>query len=243
MAAYIQWLAPQMAKLKVRLPRLHQKMREGIGASGMHNRTPDITASLGIGLRTFLKFALRSGAITQNEKNEIWKEGWNSLLKVAEVQAGYQNTEDHSNKFIGYIKYAINLGEAYIANTKDGFRSVDFGKNHNSLAKKIGWQDDDGIYLDPDAAMAMVQQLSKQQNDPMPISKSTLWKRLAQKGLIAVSDTENRNLVKKVIEDRRMYVLMFPNKKLFLDLDKDDKKSNQGKPINNGTTSTQGGVS
>lgn len=226
-AAFVQWLAPQMENLKRRIPRLQTTLRNSIQSSQMHNRTPDIAASLGVGLRMFLKFAHQSHVITKAEMNSVWQDGWEALLKIAEKQSGYQNTEDHTHKFINYVRYALNIGEAYIVNAKTGEVSVEFGVRSGGQSKKIGWLDGSDVCLDPDASFSLVQQLARQQNEAIPISKHTLAKRLAQKGLILPSDTENRNTIKRTVEGRRQYVLVFQHKNLFLE--KDEKQSS--KPV------------
>jgi hypothetical protein len=238
-AAYIQWLAPQIDKLKKRVPKLQRKLRDNIRKASMHNRTPDTTASLLVGLRMFLKFGLSRGAITKSQMNTLWNEGKLSLLELAEKQSGHQSTEDHANKFVSYVKYALNMGEAYIVNAKSGEVASEFGR-HNSQSRKIGWVDGSEVFLDPDAAFALVQQIAKNQNEAIPISKNTLWKRLVQKGIASPSDTEQRNTVKKTVEGRRSYVLAFADKGLFLEK---EEKSKPHATSTNGVHPASGEVS
>ena len=72
---------------------------------------------------------------------------------------------------------------------------------------RIGWIDRDGIYLEPDAAFAAVQQLAREQNSAIVVTANVLWKRLREKGHIASTGAKNRLKVQKLIEGARRYVV------------------------------------
>ena len=54
----------------------------------------------------------------------------------------------------------------------------------------IGWEDAEGdlLYLEPSACYAEAQALAGQEGEPLPVSKGTLWKRLRERGVLAVEE-------------------------------------------------------
>ncbi len=88
MSAYVGYLAPRMSELKESLPARQTELRAtGVGS---HARTPDVVASLALGLETFLGFATEVGAITEVRAGEIWDAGWKALVEAAAAQAEHQ---------------------------------------------------------------------------------------------------------------------------------------------------------
>ncbi|MGQ9576987.1 MAG: hypothetical protein ACUVUC_16920, partial [Thermoguttaceae bacterium] len=50
---------------------------------------------------------------------------------------------------------------------------------------RIGWIDDEDLYLEPDAAYAVVQRLGRDVGDALAVSPQTLRKRLKERRLLA----------------------------------------------------------
>ena len=91
MSAYIQWLAPKIEALKSDLPeRLRELRADARRHITNHDRTPDILASLALGLETFLRFARDVHAISADQEAAFRDQCWQSLLLAAETQAGHQ---------------------------------------------------------------------------------------------------------------------------------------------------------
>ena len=74
--------------------------------------------------------------------------------------------------------------------------------------RRIGWVEDDDLYLEPDAAFAAVQELGNQVGEPLTILSKTLNKRLAERGLLRSQESvRNKHTVRRVIEGARRNVL------------------------------------
>jgi len=74
MAAYLQWLAPQMAELKRKLPDMIRCFRDeaiGLGFADAHARTASDYASLLAGLCLLSKFATQTGAFSPAEAPDL----------------------------------------------------------------------------------------------------------------------------------------------------------------------------
>src|SRR5262249_43347800 len=88
--------------------------------------------------------------------------------------------------------------------------STEDGGDMRPKGDKIGWLDGDAIYLDPDASYATAQRLARDQNDALPVSGQTLWKRLKEKGYLASVDAASQtNTVRHTLEGKRRHVLHF----------------------------------
>jgi hypothetical protein len=223
MTGYIQWLAPRLDKLKSELHRRHRELRTLASNSAIHKRTPDIVASLGAGLEVFLQFAVENGVVSQTEGHELFQRCWNALGRLAEKQVLYQVSEDPVKRFIELIQASFVIGRAHLADSKTqdapadakrwGWRVNRFG-DLTAQGDRIGWLNNDEIWLQPDAVFSTIQRIASSQHSSISVSKETLWKRLAHQGIIQVSEGEQKNLVKRSVAGGRPRVLIVKNKEI-----------------------------
>jgi hypothetical protein len=82
-SGHIKWLASRVDELKERLPRRQRELRDLAIGAGTHARTPDIVASLFLGLEVFLEFALQEGAISYSQAEELLDTAWKALGEAA----------------------------------------------------------------------------------------------------------------------------------------------------------------
>jgi hypothetical protein len=220
MSAYLKWLAPQMDKLKAQsadtFGAYRAKAREAL--KNAHDRTPDIVASLGLGLLMLSKFAKEIGALTHEKGDELFQLGWGAILEAAQSQARHQGSEDPVNQFLRLLNSALSSGLAHLANTKANgspadatnwgwrYRNNGNGDECQPQGLRIGWIDEQSIFLDPDAVFSTVQKLAHSQGTGLPITQPTLWKRLAEKSLLA-STEPGRNTVRRMIAGKRPHVV------------------------------------
>jgi hypothetical protein len=235
MSGYVKWLAPRIAELKETMPVRQRELRAtGVGA---HARTPDVVASLALGLETFLQFATEVGAITDTRTSELWEAGWETLKTAAASQAGHQAGEEPTQRFRDLLTAAIVAGDAHVADAKTdeepeeaarwGWRERIFGTDEYERAewqpqgKRVGWLAGDGsLLLEPGAAFAAAQRLAREQGTSLPIAQRTLYKRLAEKGLLASRDAaRSRNTTRATIAGKRKVVVHLIPDALFPDND------------------------
>ena len=111
MAAYVQWLAPQIETLKASIPeRLRDLRAEARAQPVHHDRTPDIAASLAAGWETFLRFAREIRVVDVDQQALLWQRGWEALLQAADMQVGYQIDEEPASRFLALLGSAIASG-------------------------------------------------------------------------------------------------------------------------------------
>ena len=219
MAGFIRWLSPQMESLKKDLPDRHLELRAKTRENGSsHDRTPDMMASLFIGLEIFLRFAMESGAVSKSEGKETLMRGWEALKEAAEAQADHILSEEPAGRFLTLVGAAISSGQAHVADAGNegrpgaasawGWRKAELGYGDEwiSQGSRIGWVEGDNLYLDPEAAFAAAQKMARDQGSSLPITSRTLWKRLEEKGHLTTTE-QGRNTCRQTINGRRKRVL------------------------------------
>lgn len=217
MAAYLHWLAPRLDTLRSHLPARQRTLRAQAHRDAMHARTPDIVASLALGWEVFLAFAVDIAVLSAAQARTTWTEIWQTLGEVAARQGEHETSEDPVQRFLGLLTAVLTSGQAHIAdatthaappnpthwgwvgNPRDGWRA---------RGKRIGWLEETSLLLEPEAAFAAVQQLAQAQRLPLPLPPRTLWKRMAEAGLLASRDpVRGKNVVRWTIAGQRRYVL------------------------------------
>lgn len=113
MAGYLKWLAPQMPRLKKELRKLKDELRSKAGESLPHSRTPDQVASLYLGLKMFLEFALECGVISKTEYSQVLARAWHTLCSIAANQADHQASADPVSRFIELLASALATGKLF----------------------------------------------------------------------------------------------------------------------------------
>ena len=90
-----------------------------------------------------------------------------------------------------------------------------FGEGYVSQGERIGWLDDDNLYLEPEAVYA-VQSLARESGDFLPITSRTLHKRLREQKVLASVDTERGRLtLRQTLDGVRRNVLHLRTEALY----------------------------
>lgn len=221
-SAFVRWVAPQMDSLKKEFSDIHTDLRRLATQSQMHKRTPDIMAQLGAALKIFLRFAEQSSAITSEESQKMWLDGWSALGEVAYQQVAFQASENPAFRFVDLISAAFVMGKAHLSDVKMDVKPADaqllgwespseYGESWRPGGSKIGWYDVEAqqIWLMPDAAFAAAQEIARLQGSQLPVTKEVAWKRLAQEELIIPQKDKNLNR-RTIPGGQRQMVLVFP---------------------------------
>jgi hypothetical protein len=224
MAGYLRWLAPQIDQLQQTLPEWQRKLRDLLVQGAAHRRTPDIAASLILGWETFLRFAEEAEAISRANAARMLTRARAALAESAEVQRAHQASEEPARRFPALLRAAISSGRAHVAHADTGAQPDDpacWGWQVSLVGagsyereawrpngERLGWIREHDLFLDPDAAFAAAQKLARDQGTSIPIKPRTLWKRLAEQGLLASRDpARGTNTVRRTIEGMRRELL------------------------------------
>jgi hypothetical protein len=196
-----------------------------------HWRNTDIAAHLLTGFETFLRFAKMDGVISSEEEKAFQERGLEALQAAVGEQQQLQTTSDPVELYLRYLDAALTGGQAHVASMAGlvpehphswGWRPKDnLGGYHQgggwqatssgewrSQGRRIGWIEGDNLYLDPTGAFAVVQEMGRRTNHPIPLSEQTLRKRLHEAGKLATIDPARETLtIRKTVDGKRRGVL------------------------------------
>lgn len=202
MAAFVQWLAGRRDDLDARVRARITELRALVAreSCSSHQRTVEMVASIYVGVEYFFEFATSTGGITRAESDEWMRRSWNALVLSGSSQAELLASADVVERFIALLKSALTSGEAHLVDEKgDEPRDCPPGSTgwHVSSSvspgtrvprgSTIGLVLDREVFLDPHAAMRVVQKLTDD-SGRIAISTRTLGKRLAERGYLAKRD-------------------------------------------------------
>ena len=125
-------------------------------------------------------------------------------------------------QFSSLLNSTLNSGAAHLASAKDNGKPADPTRwgwrpgtysEYQPMGSRIGWIEDQDIYLDGGAAFSAVQKLAASQGTSLPVTQTVLWKRLAEKGFLA-STERGRNAVRRTLNGKREWVIHLNKDKL-----------------------------
>jgi hypothetical protein len=219
MAGYLRWLATRIDDLKGTLPERQRTLRDTLAQGLDHRRTPEIAASLIVGWETFLRFAQAIGAIGEDAASTLGRIR-SALTDSAEVQRAHQASEEPARRFLALLAAAISSGRAHLADAETGAQPEDAAcwgwqlTSTNDLreawrpnGERLGWIRYGDLLLEPEAALAAIQKLARDQGTSISIKQRTLWKRLAEQGHLASRDPARGCMVRLTIQGSRRDVL------------------------------------
>jgi hypothetical protein len=214
-AAFVQWLSPNYKRVTEQaLEELADLRNEFAAKSEGHKRHATTAAKLMRAWNLFLDFATSQGAISDDEREQFTRQAWEALVDVARRQEEHQASQDPATRFVELITAALSTGAAHIAWDADGGRPktdlMAFGwRGNDAQGKRIGWTDGINVYLEPDTAYAVANELGGKTGASIAVTPTTLWKRLNERGLLIREETRESLKKRHNIEGRRMSVIAF----------------------------------
>lgn len=216
MRGYVRWLAANLNVLRESLHGEFESLRASMSQSlSGHAREPEKAAMLYLAWQTFLRFATESNHISAAERAGLESDGMASILAAANLQVVYQRVEDPVDWSIELLRSAISTGTAYVVDVTHGNAPAD-ARSWGWLdgaglppknADLVGWIDGRGLYLEPNAAYAVVQKMAGRHNKVLPMNQATLWRRLEERGLLGSRLDPGRARTRKVIRGQRQNVI------------------------------------
>lgn len=216
MAGYIQWLAGAGAATLGDFRERARELRSSAFGGEVHMRTPHAVAELGAALRTFFDFCAAMGALSEVEAQRQWEQCWQSLCRLARSQAEIHRESDPVVRFSELLSASLAGGSAHVAALDGGtpgddgmgwgWRRRDGYGGVQPLGLRIGWTDDTAseLFLIPDAAFRAAEITAGSQ--PLGVGSKTLWKRLAERGLLLSADP-GKNTTRVTAEGQRPRVI------------------------------------
>jgi bifunctional DNA primase/polymerase-like protein/uncharacterized protein DUF927 len=232
MAGYVQWIAQRVddeAAYRTQLADRKAHWRSRINDSD-HRRTPDIAASLIMGVEQLANFARDVGAIEQDQGERWFETVRAELLDGARAQSVEQRQDDPVVIFIEAIPTVLAAGRVHVAghdgeapqveepsaygwNRRSsllsyGLSAEEIGATHQPQGNRIGWVDGDALWLLPDPAIGAVNKMLSEQGRSLPVSRRTLGQRLRDSGwLTELGKDSPAKPVKVMGVPQRVYVM------------------------------------
>lgn len=223
MSAFLCWVAPRYKSLKKKLVERALELRALAQKDDRHRRTASIVGELQAGFELFLCFAVARAGLDKEESERLRRCCWAALLKAAAAQTRHLLAAEPASLFIRLLCSAVGSGAAHVAGP-DGDQPHDpealgwrlgatTGKNGSSApiylaqGRRVGWVKGDDLYLDPAAAVKAAQEMASDV-ERVPVTTSTLSKRLDEKGYLVSTEKERDHLtVRRVLSGARRNVL------------------------------------
>jgi len=199
MAAYIDWLRPQIDDLAAEFRKAFPMVRNSFSDGGSYGRISSNAAWLMIGAEAALQFMEEIKAVTKEQTGEL-RDGFRRTLQELAAEQGRRVAEDSpSVKFTAALRELIASGRCII-------REIEDGRTFNEPGTEfVGWDDGAWLYLLPDTAFKAVNQFFAAQGLCFPVTSKTLWKHLDHAGMIRPSGDSRTEL--KRIGGKRYRVL------------------------------------
>ena len=203
MAAYTLWLVSHFHQFANRGRSEFESLRTEATRTGEHGRFAESVAWLQLGYSAFLRFAVESGAITEEQSSKELAECWTILNKLASEQAKRTSEERPAARFVRIFEDLQASRTVYCRHLS----CVDSLQRDGQL---VGWEDGDHYYLLPGEIYRQVAKFAQCQGGRFPISERRLWNHLATEGMIEVDATGGRtyNTIQRVIDGEKRRVLI-----------------------------------
>ncbi len=176
LAGYVAWLAPQMDTLPALLRDTFAGARARVQSEG-HLRVPEALAHLWVGTVCGLAYAEEIGACSASEAETHRARAWDALKALGTSQTKLVEGERPSLRFLRSLLALVAQGRGLLLpreeNAPDPRPGADF----------LGWQDEAGLYLLPEASHMAVARFCREAGEPFPVRRDRLLKDLALEGL------------------------------------------------------------
>jgi hypothetical protein len=140
--------AAQRETLRARFEQLHARAAE---LGRLHTRLPENVAHLFLGLELGIGFALELEVLDESTATQHLKAGWEVFMELAREHGRLIGDERPTQAFLAAITEALAVGRAWLADRQNGHAVMG---EANPGAEKLGWIDEDGIYLVPAVSFA-----------------------------------------------------------------------------------------
>jgi hypothetical protein len=182
---------------------LFEEARSRFTANPCHLRIPETLANLWLGIHYLLKFSLEVGACSAAEAERLEEEALQSLVTLGEAQGKLVEQEQPAKRFLSVLSTLLTQGKVVLF-SKSHFQGLIKNSDH------IGWQDNQFIYLIPDAAFQAVVSFCRESGEVFITRTETLRRDLARLGLLEQDSSGytrtvrfGGSLTKKVLQLRR----------------------------------------
>jgi hypothetical protein len=234
MSDFIMWAAEQAdkGKIKKHLSRVHAECKEHFTNKG-HTRMGDNLATSLSGLWLLLEFTNERASLSDGKVQQLKLKAVSAAQNLAQLQVSVDQEGSEAERFVTLLQSALGMCRAHMADKGGnpphdcealGWKWIGYGENAklDGQGPRIGWVDDDSVYLDPKAALSVIKPLSSQIGNYLGSSERAISKAFQEANKLAKYDA-GRTTTKVTVEGRRKPLLCLPLN-LFIEKDKTPPK-------------------
>ncbi|MGY5484135.1 hypothetical protein [Paenibacillus sp. ALE2] len=211
MTGYLGWVEQMMnaSKEYSSIKDLFIQKRNEATALGVHGRLIEASTWLYLGLHFGLKYAVSVGALEPPRRQQLLKEAWDIFLDTASEQGEKVTEIKPSVRFTVIVSQLLANRSIHTEIT----RHEPLPETVPTSSIHVGWHDQDYYYFLPEVLYNQVNLFFSRQGEQFPISTSTLWKEMADAGMIHTETSkegskERRHMLpKKTIKKQRKRLL------------------------------------
>ncbi|MGB3327363.1 MAG: DUF927 domain-containing protein [Thermomicrobiales bacterium] len=211
-ASVIQWCAANWDSLREGYAdAIAEHLGTLRGRPMAHSRHPETLATLMAAAGLWLDALVELEAITKAEADAAWATAYDGILEAGTAQSDVIRDVDPCDQFLRLVSAAVAAGDVHLCDPEDNgqpanatvcgwtmqlIRTRDGTEpDYRPRGPRIGWIDNRGIFLLPDAALAAAQTLGRSQGISIPWTSKTLGKRLNE-GTHLLTTEAGRNVQK-----------------------------------------------
>ncbi len=179
MVAYIHWLRPRMAQLKVEVEKKFHELRDNLRQDHGHLRAPAAMAHLLVGAYYFTEFAKDLGVMSGADAKRHIDETRAALLENYREQVKATEQSNPGRRFLEVLRALLLRRKVVLKGIGQSLTVCS-----DDTAEPIGWQDKTHAYLLPDAAFEAINKALKSMNEGTSLQQYGLWKRMMEEKLV-----------------------------------------------------------
>jgi hypothetical protein len=222
MRGYIEWLRPRLHEIQDLSSRV-SAVRDRLRLDVVHRRQPEAVAHLLVAFELFMAYATEVGAVLPVEALRRGEQAQAALVEVAERQSSHLRSVDPAEAFVSVLQALLVQGRIKLLHRNEA------SPPGESRADVIGWQDEEFVYLSPEAARKSVVSFMRDSGDHWPYTPTTLHRALLRGGAV-MPGPDGRPETQARVGGSKRRVLKVPRSKLFPD-DHPDSLSPVSPPI------------
>ena len=233
---FARYLAAHYDEIECHISEAIERERERAleAEQSAHARLPDIVGQMMVGAQMFLQFAQEIGAITPEEAVTRLDRVRAAIIATAARQSGMQRDAEPVPVYLELLRTALVSGRAHLAAPDGGApdspdawgwrcNTLAVGEEWRPQGDRIGYIEDDNLYLVPQAAYRAAQNVGGE-GSGLAITAQTLNKRLSERGYLRSTDRNRDTLtVRRMLESVRREVLHLHPHTLFPSADSPDQ--------------------
>ena len=184
MTGYLLWLRERWDDLRKSLPAQRAALRDHDEIQGLsHLRIPSAISTLYTGFDLAMSFYTDQEVLSADQAQEWRERFWAAIMEDATTHNILVQEEDPIARFVRIIADSFAQGVVWAQGTP-GIEDTE----HEVYSEKLGFVDEDWLYLFGEATLAYVQEAGRKAGDPFPLNRGALYKGLVE-ARIAVAGT------------------------------------------------------